>query len=598
MSASRTVKHTPPSSQCVQGGRGRLWSVAPLALYLALAFLLFARTWEAPTRRNIGYPGDPPQFMWFLSWTAFALSHHLSPLVSTYLDYPRGVNLMWNAALLWPGAVLAPVTTLLGPVFAYNLLVTLALPLSGWCAYLAIRRWTSRAAATVGGLLFAFSPQMAAQGLVHAPVVLALTPPLVLLLLTNLLVQRRWPAIVSGGALGVVAAAQVLTWSELLATTALLAAVGVVLAVALQRERPRIAPYVGVVLRGALGALMTFLLIAGVPLVVEFRGPQRIQGLLHQGNPLTADLLNFVVPTPAQLLTPPVAARLSARFATNMPEANAYLGLPLLALLVYIVIRWRRRPLVQWAGLLATIAAVFSLGGHLRVDGHATAIPLPWLLVARLPLMRYVMPSRLAMFVILAAGLLLAVYLDRLREQTLRRRFAGLTVAAVALLPLLPRIPYPTSSSAAPAFFGGAGARRIPEGSVALLAPFAALEAHTYSAPMLWQGVAKLRFRMPEGYAFVPNPSGDANMRPWPSATQSAMLRIQAGRPTPALTATLRERITRDLRAWQVRTVVVGPMDHQGEMLRLFTFLLQRPPERTGGVYVWWTVSLDYAPRG
>jgi len=107
---------------------------------------------------------------------------------------------------------------------------------------------------------------------------------------------------------------------------------------------------------------------------------------------------------------------------------------------------------------------------------------------------------------------------------------------------------------------------------------------------MLWQGVATLRFRMPEGYAFVPNPSGDASMRPWPSATQSAMLAIQAGRPTPALTATLRARITRDLREWQVRTVIVGPMDHQGEMLRLFTFLLQRPPERVGGVYVWWGV--------
>ncbi len=595
MSAAITTNHTPhsppcPSPPCRAGGRVWLWSVAPLALYLALAFLLFARTWAAPTRRHIGYPGDPPQFMWFLSWTAFALGHHLSPLVSTYLDYPRGVNLMWNAALLWPGAVLTPITVLLGPVFAYNLLVTLALPLSGWCAYLAIRRWTSRASATIGGLLFAFSPQMAAQGLVHAPVVLALTPPLVLLLLTDLLVQRRWPALVSGGALGVVAAAQVLTWSELLATTALMAAVGVVLGRTLQRKRPHIARYVGVVRRGALGALVTFLLIAGVPLLVEFRGPQRIQGLLHQGAPLTADLFNFVVPTSTQLLTPPVAARLSARFATNVPEANAYLGLPLLALLVYIVIRWRRRSLVRWAGLLAAIAAVFSLGAYLHVDGHVTAIPLPWLLAARLPLMRYVMPSRLAVFVILAAGLLLAFFLDRLREQTPRRRLAGIVVVAVALLPLLPRLPYPTSSSAVPAFFGGAGARRVPEGSVALLAPFAALEAHTYSAPMLWQGVAKLRFRMPEGYAFVPNPSGDASMRPWPSMTQSVMLGIQAGKRSPDLTGTLRARIARDLREWRVRTVIVGPMDHQGEMLRVFRFLLQREPEHVSDVYVWWGV--------
>jgi len=571
--------------------RGRLWAIAPLALYLALSFLLFEHTWEAPERHNIGYPGDPQQFMWFLSWTAFALGHHLSPLVSTHLDYPRGVNLMWNAALLWPGGILAPVTARLGPVFAYNLLVTLALPLSGWCAYLAIHRWTSRIAAAVGGLLFAFSPQMAAQGLVHAPVVLALTPPLMLLLLTDLLAQQRWPPLVSGAALGVVAAAQVLTWGELLATTALMCAVAIVLALALQRRRPRVAPPAGPVLRGGAGALVTFLLIAGVPLLVEFRGPQRIQGLLHRGDPLAADLLNFVVPTSAQLVTPAFAVRLSERFAANTPEANAYLSLPLLALLSFIVARWWGRPLVRWAGLLGVIAAVLSLGGHLRVAGHATAIPLPWLLVAQLPLMRYAMPSRLAVFVVLAAGLLLAFFVDRLREQTSGRRLLGVAVIAAALLPLLPRIPYPTSSSATPTFFSGAGARRIPADSVALVAPFASLEARTYSAPMLWQGVAGLRFRMPEGYAFVPNPSGDASMRPWPSATQTAMLRIQAGRAPPDLTAALRGRIAHDLRDWKVRTVIVGPMDHQGEMLHLFRFLLRREPNYVGGVYVWWSVQ-------
>ncbi len=107
---------------------------------------------------------------------------------------------------------------------------------------------------------------------------------------------------------------------------------------------------------------------------------------------------------------------------------------------------------------------------------------------------------------------------------------------------------------------------------------------------MLWQGVAGLRFRMPEGYAFVPSPSGDASMRPWPSATQSAMLRIQAGQRSPELTAALHDSITRDLRAWGAHTVVVGPMDHQGEMLRLFRFLLGREPDRVGGVYVWWDV--------
>ncbi len=179
--------------------------------------------------------------------------------------------------------------------------------------------------------------------------------------------------------------------------------------------------------------------------------------------------------------------------------------------------------------------------------------------------------------------------------QRLVERGARTTLWHAAALDLMPRLEecvagtalptpeevtnaYPSSSSAVPAVFGGAGARRLPASSVALVAPFAALEAHTYSAPMLWQGVARLRCRMPEGYAFVPTPSGDASMRPWPSTTQTVMLGIQMGKRSPDLTATLRARIARDLHDWQVRTVIVGPMDHQGEMLRVFRFLLRREP--------------------
>src|SRR5579863_1521254 len=64
--------------------------------------------------------------MWFLAWTAFALGHHHMPLFSTYLDYPAGVNLMWNTSVLLPGALLAPLTDRAGPVVSYNVLVTLA----------------------------------------------------------------------------------------------------------------------------------------------------------------------------------------------------------------------------------------------------------------------------------------------------------------------------------------------------------------------------------------------------------------------------------------------------------------------------------------
>jgi hypothetical protein len=109
---------------------------------------------------------------------------------------------------------------------------------------------------------------------------------------------------------------------------------------------------------------------------------------------------------------------------------------------------------------------------------------------------------------------------------------------------------------------------------------------------MLWQMASGMRFKMPEGSLIVPDTNGlPSGGRPTASTTQSAMIAIQTGGLTPTLTPSLRDQITSDLRRWQVRTVVVGPMYNQGAMLTFFEGLLGREPEPVQGVYVWWDVG-------
>jgi hypothetical protein len=108
---------------------------------------------------------------------------------------------------------------------------------------------------------------------------------------------------------------------------------------------------------------------------------------------------------------------------------------------------------------------------------------------------------------------------------------------------------------------------------------------------MLWQLSSGIRFRMPEGSLIVPEANGTpSGGRPPASTTQSTMIAIQQGRPTPELTPVLRDQITADLRHWQVRTVVIGPMYNQEAMVRFFSDLLGSSPEHIDGVYVWWDV--------
>src|SRR5256884_8941185 len=126
---------------------------AAFAGYLLLAFLLFLPVWLPPGQRTVGGGGGDPFFSsWFIRWFPHAISHGWNPLFTTYLDYPDGVNLIWNGSIALPSVLLAPVTLSAGPMVAYNLLTTLGPALSGWCAYLAISRYArNRLAAFIGG---------------------------------------------------------------------------------------------------------------------------------------------------------------------------------------------------------------------------------------------------------------------------------------------------------------------------------------------------------------------------------------------------------------------------------------------------------------
>src|SRR5919109_486863 len=133
--------------------------VAALAGYLTLTGLLFLGAWLHPFSRVIGDGADSINFAWFLGWGHFAVTHHLNPLLSSYIDLPGGANLTWSTNIPLPAIALAPLTGWLGPIFSYNLLVTLGIATSAWTAFLAIRRYATHAAAALaGGRLYGVFP--------------------------------------------------------------------------------------------------------------------------------------------------------------------------------------------------------------------------------------------------------------------------------------------------------------------------------------------------------------------------------------------------------------------------------------------------------
>jgi hypothetical protein len=551
-----------------------------LLVFLGLAVWMFAPAWSSPATTTLeGGDGDAAILVWFLRWVPFALEHGHDLLVTHHLNYPDGVNLMWNISLPLPGLLLAPVTGAWGPVLSFNLLLVLAYGLSAWCAYLAIRRFApGHLAAAAGGLVYGFSPAIRGQSH-HLHMSLAFLVPLMLLALHEILVrQRRSPWLVGAG-LGLMAGAQLLIGEELLAMTALLGfAMFVLLLLAnLRRLRARWA-YAA---KAFAVALVMVSAIIVWPLSVQFGGPQRIHGDIQKTN-YSTDLQGFVVPGWAQALTWDGAGELVAGFAGGN---SAYLGLPMLLVLAALGVRWRSSPVVRTGLALMAVAAVLSLGPTLLVGGEDTGIRLPWAFFEDLPLLPSLIPARLAQLTALFAGLLLAVFLQAVWRGGGWQRPAAVVVAVVVLLPLWPSATVPAEEVTTPAFFTGPGVRELPRDSVALVLPW---PYRRTALAMTWQAEAGLWYRMPGGYFIGPRRDSDQpRFDAIPSPASITFAQIFGGRPPPRLTGPRRRALARDLVRWRVGSVIVGPMPNQAAMVAFLTDLLGREPQVVEGVYLW-----------
>jgi hypothetical protein len=216
------------------------------------------------------------------------------------------------------------------------------------------------------------------------------------------------------------------------------------------------------------------------------------------------------------------------------------------------------------------------------------------------------LPGRMALYVNLCAAVLIAVAVQRAaaaaRDANARRgattgaplswgvarvRPAVLAAGVVVAVSVLPSFPLPTDTVPVPPFFtSGRLVSVLPhrDGSVLVL-PYSSDVTSTEA--MVWQALAGMDFRMPEGYAMIPDRTGVTHLGPPPTALSRALREIAAGGGAPALDDASRAAFAAQLDAWRVRAVVVGPMPHRDAAVRIVTALFGCPPVAQGGVDVW-----------
>jgi hypothetical protein len=532
--------------------------------------------------------------MWFIAWSPTSLELGQSPLLTDHVNAPAGANLMWNASFPLMALMLAPLTLAVGPMLTYNVAVLAAIALSGLACFAALRRYTNGPLGPlVGGALYALSPFVTSHTALHLQLINVWAPPLFLLILDELVVRRRYRPELLGVALGMVGVLQLLTFEEVLATSAVAGALLIVVLAAVVHERTAILASTRRLLRAALPGLGAFLLIGAYPLGVQFLGPQQIHGAVQDTALFSMDLLNVILPTPYQLLAPENATSISRHFSGLYHEATGYIGLPLLAVLAWVVAsQWRdRRVLV--AAAMGLLMLVLSLGPELHIGGESWHVPMPWLPIGSLPLIEHAIPGRLTLYTWLAVAVMVAIAVDRAAALDLRGAGVRLAAIGLALVFVLP-VPASSSTSPVPTFFASWEQQGIPDDEVILFAPWFTNGAG--ADPMLWAAIANARPRMYEGYVYVPGPDGRPRYGPSPGPLARLMMDVQDHGVRPVLSPAGRAAAVQELIDAQVSVVIIGPLRYRTEMIALFANLLGRPPIETGGVQLWRDVQEAVAP--
>ena len=514
-------------------GRGTVALAAVYYLLAALAVTLLL--WRDPVSRTVaGNPNDADQMAWFFRYDATAIAHfHLPALVTTAMNAPQGVNLMWNTPLLLPGVLLAPVTLLFGPQVSLTVLLTVGFAGSATAMFAVLRRWqVSVAGAALGAAVYGFSPALVHSAIGHYDLQFAVFPPLIADAVLRLATGRT-SAVRGGLWLGLLVTGQVFISEEILFGTGLAV---LLLLVVMAASRPReVRGRIGT-LAGGLGvAACVLTVIAGYPLWVQFFGP------LHQtGSPFTTDffkndLSGFVVPSSFMLFHTAGSAAEALRYQGQLPEYLGYLGWPLIAVLVAGTIRfWRRLP-VRACAVACAVLSLFSLGGTLLASGHDHAwIKLPWYWLQGLPVLDAALPDRFSIVADGAAAALLAFCVDaaalaltavalsilgrRLPRLALslpgRRKWAPWSAAVVmscAVLAVLPIVPRPLPADAAiqvpPGWSAAFAALHLPASATVLTVP---VPMSTFTEPLRWQADTGQPAALVGGYFMGPAWNGHA----------------------------------------------------------------------------------------
>jgi len=437
-------------------GKSESWRerVIVFLLYVALAFVFTLPNSIHPTQALLGRGGDNYLHAWFLWEFARAVVHGQNPFHTTLILYPIGANLAWATTDILGQIMALPFSLLLGPVLTYNLTLVLQLALGAFFARLLCQRVCGdAAAATIGGMIFGFSPFLLAHAWGHLSLVTTFPLPVYVLALGRLL-DKEEPSWKDGALLGLGLALIALANYEY----ALIFSFFTLLILAIDFGRAGMLMLKRLWMPLLTSAVVFLFCLAPIALMMLNDYGVTKPAPLQNATSYSADLLSFFVPSLQQSLLGRYVRELPEQFFVGPGgiEGVEFIGLAagIFAVIGCWVARGNQR---RWAGramVAGIVFALFSLGPVVHILGRPSSLLAPAAPFYKLGVMRFLRePGRFSIVPILCVSLLasigLAFTLSKVQIQW-KRSLLVCVVGAIVLVEYL-AYPFPSSSIVQPA---------------------------------------------------------------------------------------------------------------------------------------------------
>ncbi|XTZ14976.1 hypothetical protein ACQSSU_26545 [Micromonospora echinospora] len=570
---------------------GRRWptwrrDVGVFGMFLLAAIWVTSQIWVDPAGRVASlYSSDPAQVQFFLAHSVRVVLHGEFPFYTEQLNYPDGVNLMANTAILALGIPMVPITLLFGPAVTFVVLVTLALAGTASTWYYVLSRHVVRTplAAVVGGWFCGFSPAMLSHANWHPNIISQWLLPFIVWRV--LVITRSRRPVRDGVILALLVTWQAFINEEILLFTAMACGIFLI-AVVVQRRDLWSAAW-----RPMAVALGVCTLVAGsllaYPLYVQFGGPMAYHGLSDAVRDYGNDIAAFVTPG-----SPTLGGneRANANLAPNYSEENAFFGWSLALITVGIVLWLRRELVVRALAVTGVFYAVLSLGERISWwDRELFTGPWEWLV--HLPLLDAVVPTRFGMITTVVIGVLLAIAVERAWATRPLAQHTRTLVGAGLVMALLPIAPMPlkvTSRPPVPDFITSDQWRRYVATEQTLVPVPIPSMGNTHG--MRWAASTNLDFKIPGGYFLAPrngNTGDPGRFGGRPSGVGEILQEVATTGRAPKLDDRERRRSLDELRYWRA-AIMVLPVDQKNvEPLRQTVEQLVGPARRERDVWLW-----------